>query len=127
MVESSSATLAMRRCRRGITTLSFSATSLVLPLRRLPVVDEHVFAAFVEHRFIHGVAPDQDDSSAFASSASIYSMVGSVPLSCSGSFTRCLNSEIPVVVQFELAARAGRVDFGSHSSSKPMISLMLQM
>ena len=53
----SSATSAASRCRRAITTLSFSAIRCVLPLRRIPAVSTNRSCLALElHHFVHCVA-----------------------------------------------------------------------
>ena len=49
-------------CRRAITTLSFSAISLVLPLRRMPAVSTNTYSMpSCDHAFIHGIARGSGD------------------------------------------------------------------
>src|SRR6266571_5630126 len=71
--------------------------------------DQDDYAKRLVHRsrlclLLHGFGSGSDGSADFPSSASISSMVGSVPLSCSGSFSRCRNSAMPIGVAVFLSA-----------------------
>ena len=60
-----------------------------------------------------------DGSGCFASSASISSIVGSVPLSCSGSFSRCLNSEMPRGFAMSRSAYSATIPFFALQRIRP--------